>query len=172
MRTWLLLLAVVACAPPPPAVVYAAPGGASLDGKALLAAHNRARQRHCAPPLRWSKKVAASAERWAATLRARGCPLQHSGGEYGENLAAGTAGTLDAATVVELWYREVKDYSWKRGGFSMSTGHFTQLVWRATDELGCALAQCRGIDLWVCQYAPPGNVQGQYRDNVLPAGCR
>jgi hypothetical protein len=59
----------------------------------------------------------------------------------------------------------------------MSTGHFTQLVWRATTELGCARAQCGGIDVVVCQYDPPGNVEDPqqdhalYRQNVAPEGC-
>jgi hypothetical protein len=28
------------------------------------------------------------------------------------------------------------------------------------------------MDIWVCEYDPPGNVQGQYRQNVLPASCQ
>jgi uncharacterized protein YkwD len=139
------------------------------EDKALVEAHNRVRAKQCAPPLTWSSKVAASARKWADSLRSRGCMLQHSGGQYGENLAAGTAGTLDAARVVGMWYDEVKHYSFKSGGFSMKTGHFTQVVWRETKQVGCARTSCNGIDLWVCQYDPPGNVQGQFRENV---GCR
>jgi uncharacterized protein YkwD len=138
----------------------------------VLAAHNRLRKQHCAPPLEWSARVEASARKWAEHLRGRGCNLEHSGGQYGENLAAGTAGMLDGPAVVGMWYDEVKRYSFKSGGFSMQTGHFTQVVWRATTHVGCAVAHCKGSDVWVCQYDPPGNVQGQYRDNVLAPGCR
>jgi pathogenesis-related protein 1 len=153
----------------PPAVARGKP---PIDGVALVGAHNRARARHCAPPLRWSVKVARSAQRWADTLRASGCGLRHSQGQYGENLAAGTAGMLDPAAVVGMWYDEVKRYSFARGAFSMQTGHFTQLVWRATSEVGCGSAQCDGVDVWVCQYDPPGNVQGEFRENVRATGCR
>jgi len=145
---------------------------ASSFPNALVDAHNRARAKHCAPPLRWSAKIAASAQRWANTLRDRGCPLAHSSGQYGENLAAGTPGMLAAASVVALWYEEVKRYSFASGGFSMKTGHFTQLVWRGTKEVGCGVAHCKNLDVWVCQYDPPGNVQGQYRENIRPVGCR
>ena len=144
----------------------------AIDQRALLDAHNRLRAQHCAPPLAWSQKVAASAQKWADTLRDRGCQFAHSGGVYGENLAAGTQGIMDAAAVVGMWYDEVKHFNFRRGGFSMKTGHFTQVVWRSTKTLGCGRVQCNGLDLWVCQYDPPGNVEGQYRENVLPTGCK
>jgi pathogenesis-related protein 1 len=140
---------------------------ASVDAKALVEAHNRARAKHCAPPLKWSSKLAASAQKWADNLGAHGCGLQHSGGPHGENLAAGSEGFLDAAAVVGMWVDEGRHY--KGGGFSMKTGHFTQVVWHATREVGCARARCSGLEVWVCQYDPPGNVEGQYRENV---GCR
>lgn len=37
-------------------------------------------------------------------------------------------------------------------------GHYTQLIWRDTEELGCAMAQGRGSDYLVCRYYPAGNV--------------
>jgi len=140
--------------------------------QALLDAHNRYRAQHCAAPLTWSPQLAQAAQRWATTLRDRGCQFGHSGGQYGENLAAGTTGTLDAEGVAGMWYDEIRDYSFRGGGFSMSTGHFTQLVWRESSKLGCAMAQCKGNDIWVCEYDPPGNVQGEYQQNVKPKGCR
>jgi uncharacterized protein YkwD len=140
--------------------------------KLVVDAHNRARGKHCAPPLAWSAKLAASAQSWARRLRDRGCPLVHSGGHHGENLAAGTAGVLDPDSVVAMWYDEIQHYSFAHGGFSMDTGHFTQLVWRRTKEVGCGVAHCRGLDVWVCQYDPPGNMQGEYPQNVRPTSCR
>ena len=71
-----------------------------------------------------------------------------------------------------MWYGEVKQYAFPDGGFSMETGHFTQVVWRGTTQLGCGVSTCRGMDIWVCEYDPPGNVQGQYRQNVLPTSCQ
>jgi uncharacterized protein YkwD len=138
---------------------------------AILDAHNRARARHCAAPLAWSAPLAEAAQRWAMALRQRGCALEHSGGPYGENLAAGTSGTLDGEAVTAMWYDEVARYRFAPGGFSMQTGHFTQVVWRATRRIGCAVTACGGLDLWVCEYDPPGNVRGEFRDQVRPPGC-
>ena len=142
------------------------------EPEAWINAHNRARARHCAAPLTWSAKLAQVAQHWANALRDKGCAFGHSNGSYGENLAAGTSGTLDPESVVKMWYDEVAQYRFPDGGFSMKTGHFTQVVWRGTKQVGCGASQCNGMDLWVCEYDPPGNWEGQYRQNVLPPGCK
>jgi len=143
------------------------------DVQTLLDSHNEMRAKHCAPPLTWSAKLTAYAQNWASSLRDRGCKFEHSrGNKFGENLAGATAGVLDGSGVTKMWYDEVKLYNFKSGGFSMETGHFTQLVWRGTTQVGCAKAACNGMELWVCEYDPPGNVETLYRANVLPTSCR
>lgn len=158
--------------PAPPPDLHAAPGRLPANAQAVIDAHNRVRAQHCAPPLRWSPQLAQYAQKWANSLRDDGCKFGHSGGRYGENLAAGTAGTLDAQSVTDMWYREIAKYSFGSGAFSMETGHFTQVVWRGSTQLGCAVATCRNMDIWVCEYDPPGNVQGEFKKNVMPKGCR
>ena len=143
----------------------------STMAAALLAEHNAARAQHCAPPLTWSPKLAAVAQAWAEHLRDQRCGFDHSRSRYGENLAAGSAGMLDAAGIVGMWVEERGAYDFARGGFSMETGHFTQVVWRATTQVGCGSVTCNGMDVWVCNYDPPGNVTGDYADNVQ-ARCR
>ena len=142
------------------------------EAQAFVDAHNRVRAEHCAKPLVWSDKLAQIAQRWANALRDKGCAFGHSGGSTGENLAAGTTGTLDAESVVKMWYDEVASYKFPNGGFSMQTGHFTQVVWRGTQRVGCGRSRCKGMDIFVCEYDPPGNWEGQYRENVLPKSCR
>jgi uncharacterized protein YkwD len=140
--------------------------------QSFVDAHNADRAKHCAKPLAWSNEIARVAQAWADQLRAKGCVLQHSNNNYGENLAAGTAGTLDPDEVVKLWYDEGASYRFRDGGFSMSTGHFTQLVWRATTKIGCGHTMCDNKVIWVCNYDTAGNVEGEYRENVLPATCK
>src|SRR5262249_34342811 len=150
-----ILLSACAAASAAPAP---APSGMPAS---MLAEHNRHRGEHCAPPLAWSPELAAVAQRWAERLRDRGCAFAHSRGADGENLAGGTSGTLDPASVVAMWYGEVSSYDFRGGGFSMRTGHFTQLVWIGTKRVGCGVATCRAerVDIWVCNYDPPGNVE-------------
>jgi uncharacterized protein YkwD len=164
------LTPLVALAAAMSAAPDARPAAAS-DPADLLNAHNEHRARHCAPPLAWSTDVARVAQSWADRL-ARDCSFQHSGSKYGENLWVGTDGAFSSRQVVGAWYGEVAKYDFKRPGFSMDTGHFTQLVWVATKRLGCGTATCKGNRIWVCNYDPPGNVEGQYRENVLPTSCK
>ncbi|MEO8553630.1 MAG: CAP domain-containing protein, partial [Kofleriaceae bacterium] len=119
-----------------------------------------------------SPKLEAVAQKWANALRDKGCAFGHSGGQYGENLAAGTEGVLDPEATVKMWYDEIEKYKFPNGGFSMETGHFTQVVWRGTTQVGCGHSTCKGNDIWVCNYDPAGNWEGQYRDNVRPLGCK
>lgn len=135
----------------------------------ILEAHNRYRKKHCAPPLEWSDDIAEQAQSWADKLEKRGCAFDHSSSGYGENLAAGTESVMDADRAVEIWYEEKQHY---RGGFSMQAGHYTQLVWVGSKRLGCGTTTCQGKRIWVCNYDPPGNVQGQYPSNVKSAGCK
>lgn len=140
----------------------------------MLEAHNQFRERHCAPPVTWSADVAAAAQRWADTLNAKGCLFGHDNDTpYGENLAFfRPVGRVDGPNVVAQWYGEVDIYNFDRPGFSMETGHFTQLVWTDTTELGCGVTSCGGGEIWVCRYNPPGNYRGQYGTRVLPDTCR
>ena len=151
-----------------------APNGPSGALAGILEAHNRYRDRHCAPPMTWSKEVAAVAQAYADQLRDDDCSFEHSSNGYGENLAMfGPVGTGSAEAVVQGWYEEVAEYDFGSGGFAMNTGHFTQVVWKGTTQLGCGVAYCgQSAELWVCNYAPAGNVQGGYARNVLPERCK
>ena len=137
----------------------------------LLAIHSAHRAKHCAPPLAWSADVARAAQGWADRL-ASDCSFSHSGSRYGENLWAGSDGAFSTRHVVDSWYGEAAKYDFKRPGFSMQTGHFTQVVWVGTKRLGCGTATCKGNRIWVCNYDPPGNVEGQFKENVLPTTCK
>ncbi len=136
-------------------------------------AHNKVRSKHCAAPLTWSGKLAEVAQKWADTLESKGCMFGHSpGSKYGENLSAGTSGALDPESSTMMWYDEVAKYKFPSGGFSMETGHFTQVVWTTTKQVGCGQVTCKGMDIFVCNYDPPGNVQGEYPTHVLSTSCK
>lgn len=125
----------------------------------ILNSTNFYRYEHNATALTWNVSLASYAQSWASR-----CQWQHSGGPYGENLAAGYP---DVAAAVDGWGDERGKYNFQTPtGFSEATGHFTQLVWKGTTSTGCAAANCTGkggMDgfFLVCEYYPPGNVVGE-----------
>ncbi len=131
--------------------------------KALLDAHNRWREDVGVSPLSWSEEAARQAQSWAERLASRGCAMEHSQSrDFGENIAWGnTPGSPEL--VVELWAQERDDYDYATNTCTPGKmcGHYTQLVWRDTREVGCAVAACEGGEVWVCNYTPPGNWIGE-----------
>src|SRR5262249_36318830 len=133
---------------------YTLAQSATLKQEALVV-HNALRSEYNAPPLQWDNKLATYAEHYASH-----CQFHHSGSPYGENLAKGYP-TVTAA--IDGWFLENHIYTYYHPGFSMQTGHFTQLVWKSTKKLGCGYVEChdsnnRPWNYLVCEYSPPGNV--------------
>jgi uncharacterized protein YkwD len=138
---------------------YHTAGFAQTEAQSLLDAHNADRARHCTPPLTWSPEIAATAQRWAER-----CVFDHDyKSDFGENLAWGTR--LSAQEAVQLWYEEISEYNYASPGFGPA-GHFTQVIWRGSRQLGCGKAICQGEVFWVCRYSPPGNVDDEFPANV------
>jgi hypothetical protein len=134
----------------------------------LLAAHNAERAKIGEKPLVWSDALAAHAVAWAdhlATLP----ELQHdeSLDVEGENLWRGTKDAYSPEDMVELWIDERKAFKMDKipntsitGDFE-DVGHYTQLVWRSTAQVGCAIRAAGDDEVLVCRYMEGGNVVGE-----------
>jgi pathogenesis-related protein 1 len=136
-----------------------------------VAAHNLHRSqvspaaKPALPPVTWSVELAAEAKAWAAR-----CEFQHSGTDLGENLSARTD-LADAEEIVAAWAAESEGYDHARNRCASGKvcGHYTQVVWRDSTQIGCGMAQCgpggpfgeSNWVMWVCQYSPAGNWKGQ-----------
>lgn len=163
-------LFILAC----PSLVRAATAPLPADSFAarLLAAHNRARAEVGVPPLVWDDELAASAAEWAKYIAGIGA-LVHAPDEGkfaddpGENLWGGTRGAYTPEEMVGLWLSERDRYKPGRFPDVSTTGnladvtHYTQIVWRRTTRLGCALAEAEQDDFLVCRYLVGGNTMGQ-----------
>jgi len=137
----------------------------------MLDRHNATRKAYGSPPLVWSEALANRAKAYAETLaRSRRFAHDQQTGARprdGENLFMGTRGAYRYAEMIDLWIDERADF--KRGRFPdvsrtgdwTRVGHYTQIVWPGTREVGCAVASNATDDVLVCRYSPAGNVVGQ-----------
>ncbi|ANU07998.1 CAP domain-containing protein [Paraurantiacibacter namhicola] len=157
------------------AIQVAAPSAAEARGarsfaETLLVKHNEERARKGLQRLSWSAKLAGEAQGWANHL-ARTGKMVHANREQrggaGENLWMGSAGYYSAEEMIDLFLDERRMF--KPGTFpNVSTtgkwadvGHYTQIIWPTTEEVGCAVSKGRVNDFLVCRYWPAGNVMGR-----------
>ncbi|KAH9496916.1 Golgi-associated plant pathoproteinsis- protein 1 [Bulinus truncatus] len=132
-----------------------------------LRVHNERRAQHGIAPLRLSSDLNEYAQHYAEHL-ARTGKFEHSscilhGQRIGENLAyrwSSNHADYSVKDAVDGWYREINDYDFSREENSLSkTGHFTQLIWRETQELGVGKAHDqKGQYFIVASYRPAGNL--------------
>jgi pathogenesis-related protein 1 len=127
----------------------------------MLEAHNSVRTDLKLPLLVWSDKIAAVAQEWAETLLSRGQFLHRPNSSHGENLFEIDGGRTLPERVVGDWAAEARDYDYHMNACAGICGHYTQLVWRTTRQIGCGVAHDARREIWVCDYDPPGNVIGK-----------
>ncbi|XP_049291543.1 uncharacterized protein LOC125768221 [Anopheles funestus] len=137
--------------------------------KEVLERHNQLRAKHSAPPLQLDAGLSEYAQQWADNLVSRNALEHRSDKKYGENLYACFGKCeVSGSEAVDSWYNEIKSYTFgapKPANFSQ-VGHFTQVVWKNSRNLGVGIA-VQGTNVYVvCNYDPPGNYSGQYTANV------
>jgi len=155
-----------------------------IDSNEILQAHNELRAKHFNAPLKYSKMLALSSQTWALHLaQEEGCKMVHSQGSVGENLFWASAQirqtkrsdetewriirstqSIDNKKPVQDWYNEIVFYNYIENSCQENEmcGHYTQVVWKTTKEVGCAAYECEDkSQVWVCQYKPAGNIIGR-----------
>jgi hypothetical protein len=134
----------------------------------ILQQHNTYRSALQLPDLVWSPALASDALAWAKHLAAidKGQHDMSVRGKEGENLWWGTTDAFSYSDMVAMWGNEKGVF--KYGVFpdvstdkSAMVGHYTQIVWKNTTSVGCALVSNGTTDYLVCRYAVPGNIIGQ-----------
>lgn len=190
-------VAVPAAATTAPASSAAYPNGNAIsvgtDIDTAISNHGTARASHSVSALVWNETLAVSAAQLAASC-AWGHSFTYGGGGYGQNIAAqgsSDSGAQDftvslTKSITDSWYTEAAAFTNLYGQSSPTDTngdwtHFTQMVWKSSESVGCAVAACgknvmtgdgglfKDTFTWytVCNYYPVGNVEGYFADNVL-----
>lgn len=139
----------------------------ALDREKILLLQNAYRAQVGVPPMRWSDALAQGAQNWANTLAAANV-MKHSGtASVGENLAIWWGHHPTFEELIGMWGKEKDIYvpgvfpAVTSNGDWHSVAHYTQMVWRATTDVGCGVAYNGRTEFLVCWYGPRGNFFGQ-----------
>jgi uncharacterized protein YkwD len=142
-----------------------------------LQVHNDARKEVGVTELSWSNSLAEDALLWAKNLALKD-DMYHSSNEsrpgQGENLSYSYRSSNGNPTFSETpgkeastaWYNEIKDYTYAEIGSSKNAnvviGHYTQMIWNTTTEVGMARAVSTSGSVYVvARYSPQGNWIGR-----------
>jgi pathogenesis-related protein 1 len=148
---------------------------------AFVNAHNAARGGALNPPpspalpaVSWDAVLAQSAYNYLIECVPNGSLVAHNAnrssdyqalggsGYVGENIYASTGDAAPQAAV-DSWMSEAPAYDYNANNVDATTGHYTQVVWRDSVRIGCAIVNCAAIrfpNTILCDYAPGGNITG------------
>lgn len=103
------------------------------------------------------------AKEWALVLAEKDRLIHAiSRNKHGENLAKASY-VFSVVDATNMWGIERLDYNHFTRHKKNVVGHYTQMVWQGTSEIGCALAKNeKGNYFSVCRYNPHGNIIRKY----------
>jgi len=155
----------------------------------ILDAHNKLRAGEGAANmevLKWNAQLATLGQQWADR-----CNFEHGQPSFneqqvgykqmGQNLWAHTDPAKGVDAGVQAWFDEKADFTFDslacRPG--KMCGHYTQVVWSTSREVGCGLTNCSEIsgmkfaNYLVCNYGPAGNWASQkpYKKGPACSAC-
>ncbi|KAM4695282.1 cysteine-rich venom protein TEL1-like [Discoglossus pictus] len=112
----------------------------------------------------WSLEAARSATCWAKScITERSTVYNRAIPNFvcGDNVYVSSK-LLSWLDVIEYFYSQVENFEYGKGAKSvgLETGHYTQVVWYNSYQLGCAFNVCKNkvqYYTYVCHYCPGGN---------------
>jgi len=123
-------------------------------------------------PLTWNAGLAKLAAEWAEKcnfshnyLNVKLAPFSY----IGQNIFGGPS--TNGANAVSAWAAEKEKYTYTTISSTnyLKTGHYTQLIWSGTTQVGCATKTCKGLvnfpegtGITVCNFGQGGNYQNEY----------
>lgn len=146
--------------------------GEALLRQVMLDAHNDERLALGHAPLAWDDALAADAARYATEM-ARAGAYRHSSRASraipsGENLWMGPRRLYSYQLMAQAFLDEKRNFiptaklpDISATGHWQEVAHYTQMIWRGTQKVGCAVGDGRDYEYLVCRYFPAGNAFGK-----------
>ena len=135
-----------------------------IEKTAILESHNTERRALNIPDLKWSDQLSKLSQQWALKLAKEDRDIYHShDDQFGENISYffPIPDKYGIEYGVQLWNEEKKFYTYGKKNKLSEVGHYTQVIWSTTTEVGCGCARGKsGAYFFVCKYNPPGNYIG------------
>ncbi len=133
----------------------------SIDIQSVVNRTNQIRQeRYSDTNVIWNDILASSAQEYANTLALNGDMKHSSNTLYSENLAAAPH-YISYTQATDWWYKEKAyyDYDTNSCHIGKGCGHYAQLIWKDTIEMGCGSAiyqagKYLGGTIIICHYNP------------------
>lgn len=153
-----------------------------LNENNWLSMLNSLRKDHGAPPVVISKELLSNAQDIV-----KKCSLDSSSSsafgqtaykEYTQNPSNEQSFDQLLPKAISSWYKTIDNYDFANPQFTMQSGHATQLLWKSTTQIGCAIQLCTErtsrnmftqpdyFYFLLCNFFPPGNVKGTFEQNV------
>ncbi|XP_076271287.1 cysteine-rich secretory protein 2-like isoform X1 [Rhynchophorus ferrugineus] len=131
--------------------------------------------------MKWHKETARAAQKWAESCKflIHDTPTGRHIANYGacgQNIFIASK-RVPRFFAIETWWLEKNDFKYGKKTNMSVVGHYTQLVWASSHEVGCGLAKCyqkvydkeqkeieskkRVFYNYVCNYCPSGNRPGR-----------
>lgn len=143
-------------------------GGFSAEEvQKMLDFHNKMRCAVGAPPVQWDADLECQAQDTQAKIGA----FKHSHSydlpiSCGENLATGK----EVAASAWMWFTEYLQANHNFASFNHGTGHFSAMVWKSVETIGCGVGPHDGDGVVRCQYSSGSgtapNMGGAFEDNM------
>lgn len=142
----------------------------------IIRIHNETRQAVGTGTLKWNCALADFAQKWANKDTFEHSPEKDrqgiiAGSFAGENLSNDSETNQNMQKLIQGWIDEKQHLASdaKTCAAGKVCGHYTQMVWRATTEVGCGVfrkSNSLGVEFkgqasyFVCIYNPGGNTDG------------
>ena len=131
--------------------------------------HNAVRAEYGVSPLRWDPALQATASAYANQLAQVGQLVHASRAGRGierENISQGLP-NWSAIQLTDSWLKEKQFFTpgifpnVSTTGDWSQVGHYSQIIWPTTTDIGCGMALGGGFSWLVCRYSPGGNKDGK-----------